>query len=245
MLPFYPHYEKQRTLFWFLWIFAILYIIGIGIYLVFIMNLSSRYTYFANPASPGNHLSSSRYTFQDIGVRMTVIGHLMIIAFIFNMILYRESFGCTIMWIVLWGLALLCILVGILALSISYGYCNKDFQVGNLCNSYFWCCVLEIYTNSNNQCPNVLPCALPLSLNQLDPNPDFLGLFWTNIVLVFFQIVFLIVMAIFWTKKTNQEEEQEEITIVEPPQKQLIIEKEIKPQSVQKLTHALVTKRKK
>lgn len=196
---FYPFYETRKVLFWFVWIFTIVYVIGVGLEAgLFANNLSSVYTYFKNPGAPGAALTSFRYTFPDIAVRLLLLGHTLFLVFFLSMVLFRTSFGCNVFWFILVGICILLVFLGLIGLAPSYVECNGQNQYGNLCNSGDWCCVEEIRLNPVNSCPNVLPCVPPKAASDLSPNPDFLGLFWTNFVLMLMQFVVVIVVFVYW-----------------------------------------------
>lgn len=196
---FYPFYETRKLLFWFVWIFTIVYVIGVGLEAgLFANNLSSVYTYFKNPGAPGAALTSFRYTFPDIAVRLLLLGHILFLVFFLSMVLFRISFGCNVFWFIMVGICILLVFLGLIGLAPSYVECNGQNQYGNLCNSGDWCCVEEIRLNPVNSCPNVLPCVPPKAASDLSPNPDFLGLFWTNFVLMLMQFAAVIVIFVYW-----------------------------------------------
>lgn len=205
-LGLYPWYNTRPLFYWFLWIFVIVYIIGSFLYTaLFVQNNASKYTYFKNPGMPGAELSSKRYLFVDIAVRLSIIGHVIIPALVMCMIFFKKSLGCNIFWIILFAIAFLCILVGLFGLSTDYAGCNGNNQYGNLCNSLDWCCVETVYSQPYNGCPNVLPCDVPRIQEDLNPNPDFLGLYWTGFILWFFDVVFIIVIGWHWSMDPEED----------------------------------------
>lgn len=202
---FYPFYETRQVLFWFVWIFTLLYVVGVGLEAgLFANNLSSVYTYFKNPGAPGAALTSFRYTFPDLAVRFLLLGHILFLVFFLSMVLFRTSFGCNVFWFIMVGICILLVFLGLLGLAPSYVECNGQNQYGNLCNSNEWCCVEEIRLNPINSCPNVLPCVPPKAASDLTPNPDFLGLFWTNFVLMLMQFAVVIVIFVYWWTEPTQ-----------------------------------------
>lgn len=198
-----PGYDTSRGLYWFVWVFVILYVIGTGVYIgVFVQNISTVHTYFAQPSLPGSTLLSFRYTFTDVAVRLTVIAHILNPLFIMTLVAYRKDFGCNVVWFALYVAAFLMTLIGLGATAGSYANCNGAQQFGNICNDAAYCCKLL-----DPKCPNVLPCADPV---ELHPNADFLGLFWTNVILLVFQIAFVLVVVFFSGGKQKMDEPEED-----------------------------------
>ena len=167
-LPLFPWYDTRKIFYYVIWILILLYIIGTGVYIgVFIQNNASVFTYFKNPGNPGAQLTSLRYKFVDICVRLSIFGHVFFTVFVCCMILYRKNYGCNIFWTILIGICFLLVFLGVIALSNDYYNCNGQNQFGNLCNSKEWCCVNDIYHNINNGCPYVIPCVPPGLLYDL------------------------------------------------------------------------------
>jgi hypothetical protein len=198
-LPFEPWYDKSKFVFWFTWAWIAISTIGFIVYLIFISNNSSVYTWFKNPGAPGSQLSSKRGTFEDIAIRLSIAGNILAVVFICSMVTWRKNFGCNILWIVLFAIASFLTLLGILAMGRMYSECNGQLQYGNICNDQNWCCVNEIFSVALNGCPNTVPCAVPKALNDLHPKADFLGLFWTNFILFVFQCAMIVFVLVFWS----------------------------------------------
>jgi len=212
MTFFYPAYDKRQTLYWIVWIFVLVYVIGAGVYIgFFVHNTSFIHTWFSNPSNPGDMLVSFRNTFTSVAVRITVFTHILSVFFVMTLIAYRKIYGCNILWFTLYILCFVLTLVGLAALSGSYAHCNDQNQYGNICNDFLYCCPVEIYSNPANKCPNTLPCDPPTTLDQLKPNSDFLGLYWLNFILMVFQIVFigLTIWVIYWVKDDEEAEPEE------------------------------------
>lgn len=217
-LPFHPWYNQSSFVFWFIWIWFTLFLIGTVIYLgLFVMNLSSVYTWFKNPGSPGTQLTSKRGTFEDVAVRLSIIGNIFTLVIICSWIMFRTNFGCNILWVIFYAIAVLMTLLGILGLGRMYSECNGQFQYGNLCNDQRWCCATEIYSKPLNGCPNTLPCAVPVPVEDLKPNQDFLGLFWLNVCLFAFQCAMIILFSVYWTLSKPEKEEEDESDFAEIP----------------------------
>ena len=224
-LPFYPWYDKLTWVYWVVWGWFALFLIGNILYVgLFVQNNSSTYTWFRNPGAPGTMLSSKRGTFEDISIRLSIIGNLVTLAVVCSWIMYRQNFGCNILWILLFGVMIFMTLLGNMGMGRFYNECNGQLQYGNICNDQNWCCVNEIFGNPLNGCPNTVPCAIPKSLNDLHPNQDFMGLFWLNFIMLVFQCAFLVFTIIFWTKSeggtTKQEDDNQLNTEVTPPPKE-------------------------
>jgi hypothetical protein len=200
-------FDIKKSLFYFFWIYVALYfVLYICFNGIFVQNESTIYDYFASPGDPGSYLLSYRYLFVDIVVRMAIIGNGLSLIFILIMFLCRRHFGWFVLWFLLFVVCFLFSFLGFIGLSNDYVHCNGQNQAGNMCNSADWCCVEEIRINPLNLCPNGLPCSPPRSTSDLSPDQDFLGLYWTNFVAMIFQLVFLIVISIYWAKTPTEEE---------------------------------------
>ena len=213
MTFFYPEYDKKQALYWVVWSFVLLYVIGTGVYLgFFVHNVNFIHTWFSNPGSPGDMLVSFRGTFTSAAVRISVFSHVLSIFFLMALLAYRKSYGCNILWFILYIVCFLLTLVGLGALSGSYAHCNGQNQYGNICNDRLYCCPPEIHNNVANRCPNTLPCDPPKTLEDLNPNSDFLGLYWLNFILFVMQMVFIgmTIWVIYYKPKKQEEEEEEE-----------------------------------
>ena len=164
---------------WQVYTFLLLYFIGTTIYIgAFVQSLSVIHTWFSNLGAPGQELVSFRGSFTDVSIRLTIIAHILNIAFILMMLAYKE---CVIVWFSLYFVTFLMILLGFTAMTNDYYYCNGQNQQGNICNDLRWCGPVEIQSNPANNCPNPLPYSDPVVLlGELSPRPGFLGLYWTN-----------------------------------------------------------------
>ena len=221
MALLHPGYDSNPTLYWFIWIFVVVYVIGSGIYIgVFVQNTSTIYTYFARPGLPGAELLSYRYTFTDVAVRLTVMAHILIPLFIMTLVAYRKNYGCNVVWFALYLIGFLMTLLGLGATAGSYANCNGAGQMGNICNDLRYCCALL-----DPKCPNVIACTDPVvPADQLTPNADFLGLFWTNVVLFAMQLCFVLVLA-FSSRREGEEEEEKEEEEKEPEKEEVYVPK--------------------
>jgi hypothetical protein len=226
MTFFYPEYDKRQTLYWVVWVFILLNVIGVGIYLgFFVHNVAFLHTWFANPSTPGDMLVSFRNGFASVSVRISVFSQVLSLFFIMTMLAFRKIYGCNIIWFALYIVCVCLSLVTLAALSGAYAHCNGQNQFGNVCNDRKWCCVPEIYSNLANKCPNTLPCDPPVTLDDLRANSDFLGLYWMHFILLVFQAFFvgLTVYVIYKqqyhppAKETEEEMEEEQPPIKYPP----------------------------
>jgi hypothetical protein len=233
-LPLYPSYDKSSAVFWCIWVWFGLYLVGTILYVgLFAQNLSSVYTWFKNPGAPGTSLSSKRGTFGDVSIRLSIAANIIILGIICSWIMFRKNFGCNVIWAIFYFIMLLMTLLGIMGMGQMYSECNAQLQYGNLCNDLNWCCVNEIFANPLNGCPNVLPCAIPKTLNTLNPNQDFLGLFWLNFVLFLFQCGMLVFLMYSWSKSPTFDggttEEVGDFDQKEPPQPQVTPSPQVTP----------------
>lgn len=212
MTFYYPEYDKRASLYWAIWVFVLLYVIGTGIYLgFFVHNVSFLHTWFARPSVPGDMLVSFRNGFASVSVRISVFSHVLSVFFIMTMLSFRKIYGCNIIWFVLYVVCFLLSLVTLAALSGQYAHCNGQNQFGNVCNDRKWCCVPEIFSNLANKCPNTLPCDPPVTQDDLRANSDFLGLYWLNFILLVLQAVFIgLTIWVLYKKEDQPTEEKEE-----------------------------------
>jgi len=223
-LPLHPWYDTSKVLYYFVWIFFIIYAVGTLVFFIFIQNNSVVYTWFANPGSPGTELTSKRGSFIDVMVRLSVVAHIMFCGLIASMVLNRKNYGCNIFWVIIIALAILTTMLCIFALSADYVNCNAQNQFGNLCNDLNWCNVNEIRANTNNRCPDPSPSPTPALFSSLSPKVDFLGLFWVNVCLCVFEIVYLSILSYYW----SLESEYEIIPSTSSPEEEQDIKSEMK-----------------
>lgn len=221
MTFFYPEYDERKTLYWGIWIFILLYVIGTGIYLgFFVHNISFLHTWFANPSTPGDMLVSFRGGFTSASVRISVFSHVLSIFFIMTMLSFRKIYGCNVIWFIVYIICFLLSLVTLAGLSGAYATCNHQNQFGNVCNDQLYCCPPEIFGNPANRCPNTLPCDPPVQVSELKPNADFLGLYWLHFILLVMQGFFI--GLVIWVRKEPAEPaepEQQEKLEYPPPVK--------------------------
>ena len=247
-------YDQHKSFQYFVHIFWLIYLLVVSIaYLaIFVNNNSSTYTWFKNPSAPGSSLTSYRGTFNDVTIRMTIFAHIFIIAIIQSMIFFRDHNGLYIFWFTMYILMYLLTFLGLIGMGSFYQTCNQQNQYGNMCNSYDYCNVNEIRANPANFCPDPLPSATPVLIQNLNPNANFLGLFWTNFVLFILQMIFIGVISYFWYVATNpssSEEtmvEEQEMVVIEPipkQQEEKITQSEPEPVTSMLRNSKLVTKR--
>lgn len=254
MTFFYPAYDRKQTLYWVVWVFVLLYVIGTGIYLgFFVHNVNFLHSWFTNPGAPGDMLVSFRGSFTSVAVRMTVFSHVLSIFFIMTLLSFRKFYGCNILWFVFYIVCFALSLAGLGALSASYANCNRQNQHGNICNDRRYCCPPEIYSNLANKCPNTLPCDPPVTVDDLRPNLDFQGLFWLNFILIVFQAAFIgLTIWVIYRKEPKEGEEEEDQpeskTLVdqdssffdkEPPKEEKNLANRIVTRSMIKKSHGL------
>lgn len=182
-------------------ILNIVYIILVSVWLgIYIQNLSTTYTWFANLGAPGSALVSYRGTFVDVTIRLTIISHVMIPGIVFYSLINDANKYAFYVFIIFSLLTLL----GIVGTGTAYGSCNTYF--GNICNDLLYCCKFP-----GNGCPTVIPCP---SIINLGPNETFLGLFWINFVLFLMQLAYIFYVGIYQKKqpkeKIDEPEEEEE-----------------------------------
>lgn len=221
------NYDKKPSFYWFQWILFALYLIGVIVWIsVFVQNISIPIAY--------------RSSFTVIVLRMTIIAHIAIIAFIACLIAYRDNNGSQIFFFVLYAICYLILLLGLIGLGREYANCNRE--PNNLCNSLKLCCKNEIHTNPTFNCPNTLDCPDPF---EVAPKDDFLGLFWLHFILFVFQCVWIGVYLYYLVDKQEEEEveeagkEEEAEEVKEPPKED--IEGKIEPK---KFIHGLRNRKK-
>lgn len=200
------NYDKKPSFYWFQWILFALTLIGILVWIsVFVQNISIPLNY--------------RDSFTVIVLRMTIIGHISIVAFILCLIAFRDNNGCQIFWFILYCVSYLILFLGLIALGREYSQCNRE--PNNLCNDLKLCCKNEIHTNPLFNCPNTLDCPITF---EIKANDDFLGLFWLHFILFVFQCAWLGVYLYFLVTKQEEEggkeKEEEEVEEAKPEEKE-------------------------
>ena len=218
-------YDTSKWFFWLLWIFIIIYTVLMMIWItVYVQNITITHTWFKTPGLPGNELTSYRNSFTAILIRMTIWVHLFVPFVIMAMIAYRRV---ALLSYILYGILIVFFFICFFCMSglaDQYSRCNGQDQFGNICNDPKWCCVTEIWNHPANMCPNTLDCTPPLTIDDVHPRSDFLGLFWIHFVLMICLLGFLILITYFWrTTEDSPEEEIEEEEILEEEQE---VEKE-------------------
>lgn len=202
-------YEENTFIYYFLNITLWLYILGFIAYLVLIINVQVTYTYNKTPGSPGT-LFSLRFDSLLWWGLMLGVARMFVPFAVMNMILYRRTYGCSVFWIIFLSVIVLLDIFSFVVLAAQYGSCNHDNQPNNLCNSLLYCCVPQIFMNSNNMCPNAAPCPAtvdlpnpPSTLADLSPNSDFLWLFWTQFIFILFDLVWIMLIVGLWVARTD------------------------------------------
>lgn len=225
-LPLHPWYDKSKLLFYFVWIFLILYAVGFLVLFAYIQNNSLPYDWFRNSGMPGATLSTTRGSFLDVTIRLMCIAHVLLCGVIASMIMFRKDFGYNVIWIICISLAIIVTLLSIFTLTQQYIVCNQDNQYGNMCNSLNYCNVNEIRANPLNGCSDTAPSPSPVLWSSLSPRVDFLGLYWTNVVLFALQCIYLSVISYYWSlddqeiPEDDDQEEEETEEEEEPPRPQ-------------------------
>ena len=147
-------------------------------------------------------------------IAISIGGQGLLIALIFFMIIFRENYGCHMIWFILYVVFFLTMIFVLVMLSIPYAECNDPNQPKNICNDLQWCCVY--YIDPTNNCGKDTSCDPPVTSDQLRPKPSFLGLYWTNASLVILHFIFFIVLIVYWfapgPKVAEPEAEQEQIS---------------------------------
>jgi hypothetical protein len=190
---------SSPKVYWATWTFIIVYTLLAAVYFsVFIQNNSPIYTWFASLGAPGSALVSYRNTFAAVSVRLTVISHGLSVAIILLMIYTRENRAASITSFVVYIILLIFTFIGVVGMGSEYSECNESY--GNLCNSLMYCCVNVGVPGCNNPlpCPGIIP-------SDLQPNIEFLGLFWVNFVLFLLQLGFVIAVIVIATNGRNSE----------------------------------------
>ncbi len=108
-------------------------------------------------------------------------------------------------------LVVMCDLLALVGLGEQYNRCNQSGQPDNICKDGRWCAAPEIYTVSDNHCYNYnVPYLDPYdTVTQaiLEPNADFLWLFYTSVVYFFLNVGFVVFFGLvfcmcpLWTSK--------------------------------------------
>ena len=226
--PFYRNgvdtFETDTLLNRMIWLLLIFYTIVVLLYVgVFISNSSREHTYFKYPGAIGpgpGTLTSDRYDLYWFAYFFSTIAIIAVPFTILMMIVYRESYGCNVGWTVTLVILMLLQVFTMFVLFGAMVQCNHDGQVGNPCNSKLWCCVPAIVSVLANECPNFAPCpGGPFTRAELGMDSDFLWVFWINLWVLAVNIIYIIMIAWYWTKDTENTVETVE---VEDPQVEVV-----------------------
>ena len=196
-------------------LFTVIYIILVAVFLLYVQNISTTYTYFANLGDPGASLVSFRGSFVDVTIRLTIIAHVVIPGVVLFALNETNPYA-----IYVFVVFMLMTLLGIVGMGTAYGSCNTYF--GNICNDLQYCCNFP-----GNGCPTSIPCP---SIINLGPNETFLGLFWINFVLFLLQLAYLFYTQI-WLKlpsKIKEKIDKEEKEEVQEEEKKEPLNEQIK-----------------
>jgi len=208
-------YSVSNGRYWFIWLFCFIYYVGTMIWIsLFVQNVSPVYTYFASPGEPGKQLVSYRMTFASIATQINIFGQIFIIPFIMMAVYFRDSYGCSIFWYIMFAICVFFCFLCMAALGQQYGSSNRQKSFGNLANDLQYCCAFP-----GDGCPNTFPCTdPPKQPNELSPNGDFLGLFWTNFIFFIFDLIFIgFLVYETWYAKDVILETEEDTTPAPPP----------------------------
>ena len=190
------YYTTASPYYWVIQFLITLYGMGAIAYLVLIQNAHVVDTVFNT--LPGGTYYTWRFNSFVWFALMLSCAKILTYPFVNAAVLFRGTRGCAIFWYILLVALVLIDVVVIVGLGSQYGSCNMSNQPNNICNDPRWCCALEIYSVPSNNCFNNFACTPPVALSQLQPNTDFLFLFWTNfaimmvdiLIVLFFSIVF-------------------------------------------------------
>lgn len=218
-LPFYKGgkdiWMTDNGIWWFTVIWIGLFLIGWIVYAGFINSQPIEHTYTKNPGAPGT-LTSQRYTLNWIVISMSTFALGLLLFFMLLMLIVRKNFGCHMIWFLLSIIMLAIVIFAIVTLSIEYGDCNDADQPNNICNDFKWCCVHA--NDPANECPNFAVCPGVLQ-DDLAPNTQFLGLYWSLVSVTILYIIWFIVLLVYWfspappdneVEKEKEEEEEEQ-----------------------------------
>jgi hypothetical protein len=196
-------YTSDRLLQWLLWILISVMCVCSLIYVgIIINNATFEHTYTKHPGSPGT-LSSERYTFYWWVYWASTIVIVLAPPLAMFMILFRTTYASNLLVMLLLLLLALAHVFVLVSLVSAYATCNRNGYPLNPCNSNLYCCIMEVYTDPVNDCPNVTPCPPgpegPSTIGELKANEDFLWVFWIN---VFYFVCFIVLTGVFlfyWT----------------------------------------------
>jgi hypothetical protein len=202
------NYETSSFTYWFVWIYIILFSTLLLVYFIIpINNVNVTHTWFLNPATPGSILTSERMGFVSISIRMGIIAGMVALTSMFFMVGYRKSFvpfGAFITTMIIWFFTYT-------VLSDQYAHCNGQGQFGNICNAKNLCCVHEILINPANHCPTMIDCAIPVLLEDVTPDAQFLWLYWLHFGILIAGILWVVAsFAFFFSVEKKDKEPQEE-----------------------------------
>lgn len=130
-------YEREPLLNWVIWLLVIFYAIIIIFYIgILINNVVFRYTYVDPSLPTPGTLISDRYDIYWVSYLLTVIVSVLFPSAVLMMILYRNNYGCNVVWFS--GILLLMVfhVFSLFIQTIDYiqcdGPCSRDF------NTFLW-----------------------------------------------------------------------------------------------------------
>lgn len=209
--PLAGKYKNNPYNYWFLWCFVITNIVLVTVWcVIYVQNINFVHTWFKIPGMPGASLTSLRNSFTSIVVRLAIPGHIFTAVMVMSMIMFRKNLVLSIGCLVVLGIFFVLDFFTLVVLGDAYSHCNGQEQYGNICNSKDYCCVHEILINPANMCPDTIDCSTPLTFDDVDPNPTFLGFFWVHFVMTMLLLAYFVAIAIIWKQPAKEEDEDEE-----------------------------------
>lgn len=192
--------SKRVILILLLFLYGMLYIAS----LVLLQNATVHHTYTAGASS----LISDRYVTLYWFALFLGASRILVVMSGYSLLLYQHILCgserrvpvCRIFWsTILVGLVVLDLL-SFAILSNDYTQCNKVGQLGNPCNDMAYCCVPEIYSDSQHLCPNTQNCTgIEVDFQHLRPDDSFIWLFCTYVLFNALNVIILYLSPVFYS----------------------------------------------
>ena len=210
------YFVSSTPWYWVIQVISPIYYLSLVAYSILLLNVVIPDTYCAIYPC-GTYFSLRFHSLQWISVSFTAIRFFLFPMFAMATV-WRKDFGCSIFWMILFGICLMVDVFGFLTLSRFFASCNGLNQPYNICNDINYCCAAEIWSVSANNCKNTGPCPVgfPTVLSELAANDIFLWIWATSIPYVLVEILailFIILMNFPLSsgrvKRGNQQQQQQ------------------------------------
>lgn len=182
------YFDQSSPWFWTLQVLLNLYGLALFAFFVLVENASALDTYFHNWMGPGQYYSL-RYVSLYWVILFLANAKVFMFPLVASMITYRRSRACSIGWFVAICAIAFCNVFTFVGLLTYMASANRNGAVDNPANHQDWCCLPEIYGDSNNGCPN--PGACMPAVTSVHVHTDFVWYFAVTVAFVCADIFFV------------------------------------------------------